>query len=147
MTNTAVENKYIILSADVQRLLAENNVGLSDILAQAALDPKEVREVSNPATPEAGAKETVTLILASAAAVAALTPLFTRLVQLYTHRPIVVEETELTAVLDGQGKPVTGPSGDPVLHWQRKKRLLEPQQPIEQSKSTIKGFGIEIAVE
>jgi hypothetical protein len=147
MNDATAENKYIMLSADVQRLLSENNVGLSDILAQAALGPNEVREVSNPATPETGAKEAVTLILASAAAVAVLTPLLTKLVRLYTHRPIVVEDTELVPTYDKQGKPLIGPSGDPVLHWQRKKRLLEPQQNNQQSKATIKGFGIEIKVE
>jgi hypothetical protein len=147
MNEVATESKYIILSADVQRLLSENNVGLNDILAQAALGPNEVREVFDPATPELGAKEVVTIILASAAAVAVLTPLLTKVVRLYTHRPIVVEDTELVPTYDKQGKPLIHPSGDPVLHWQRKKRLLEPQQNNQQSKATIKGFGIEIKVE
>ena len=62
-TAEASEDVFIMLSADVQCLLAENSVSLSDILAQSSLSADEVREVPNPAPALQGAKEAGTLSL------------------------------------------------------------------------------------
>jgi hypothetical protein len=138
---------FFVLNADVQRLFEENSISIGDILAQAQLKPADAREISNPAPPPEGAREVVTVILASAAAVAVLTPLITRVIRLYTHRPVLVEDTELVPVLDGNGKPLLQANGEPVLVWQRKKRLVEPQQPPEPAaKAAVVAPGFEISL-
>jgi hypothetical protein len=141
------EGLYIVLSAELNRLLSENSVSLTDILAKGHFSAADASIVSNPAASQQGVKEVATIILASAAAVAALTPLITRVVRLYTQRPIVVEDTELVPIYHEDGRPVFRSSGELLLQWQRKKRLLQPRQDDSvQTAATVKGYGIEFTV-
>ena len=87
----AALSSHIVLSADVRRTLSENSVSLADILTRANLAKAEAREVPDPEHPSEGAREVVTIILASAAAVAVLTPVITQILQAYARRPVVVE--------------------------------------------------------
>lgn len=93
------DGTYLVLSDDVQRALQANGVSIRDIITQSKLPPAQAQEVSNPAAPEEGAREVVTVILASAAAVAALTPLITRVIGQYLRRPVIVEDAALRSLL------------------------------------------------
>ncbi|MBR0948577.1 hypothetical protein [Bradyrhizobium liaoningense] len=142
----AADGTFIRLSPGVQRLLEENGVSLKDIIGQHSFAPGEVQQVADPGLQNEGTKEVATIILASAAAVAVLTPLIIRAIDTISRRPVVVEDVELAPTLDVSGKPVLSRTGQPVLYWKRTKRLLEAQ-PNETSVSTsVKGPGIEITL-
>ena len=138
-------SSHIVLSTDVRRTLSENGISVADILTRANLDKAEAREVGDPERPSEGAREVVTIILASAAAVAVLTPLITQILQAYARRPVVVEDVELVAISDSKGEVVHDVNGDPVLAWQAKKRLLKTEAQAVRQDTSVEGLGFKIS--
>jgi hypothetical protein len=95
----------------------------------------------DPAHEEGGEREPATIILASAAAIAALTPILKELIRSATGRPTVITEMRPVAVLDGERKPVLDQTGAPLVRWAEVSHDLTQPQSI-----TAKGFGLSITI-
>jgi hypothetical protein len=133
---------FLFLSPDVNRFLSQNDIGARELVQKAGLQIG-VRLGENPAINNAGEKEPATVLLASAAVIAALTPILRDLMRNLSGREAVVRERRLLPVEDSKGDVIRDASGAVVLHWVdvvKGQASEHPSQPIK-----IKGLGIEIS--
>jgi hypothetical protein len=137
------DETYLFVTPEFTRFLADNDIGLSDLLRQAGLDA-EVRLGKDPATDDAGHKEPATIILASAALIAAATPLLREVIRNLTGRESVVRERRLIPAEDSKGNIVYNAKGVPIVHWVDVVKGQAPDNGIQTVKIT--GFGIEISL-
>ncbi len=140
------EQIYVFLSPEIEALLADNGTNVAELLQSEGL-PVQQAFATNPATDTAGgSKEPVTIILATAAVVVALTPVLIRLIERLTSKPIILKEKVLSPVEDSHGQVVHDANGEPVLAWQVKSTIIKAEKtPKEQTRTKIKGpLAIEI---
>jgi hypothetical protein len=135
-----LEPLYLMLTPDLERLLADREIDLNELIRQA--DPNIRIEMGhNPAAGDTAEKELVTILLASAVVVSALMPTLKELIRAATNRPIVVTDLSPTPLLDGSGKPILQANGEPAVAWAKTTRDLNPNMKLK-----VKGFGIEFSI-
>ena len=133
---------FFFLAPEVEDFLIENDIGVRQILQKSGL--ATVAQLGeNPASNSAGEKEPATILLASAAVIAAATPILRELIRNISGREAVVREQHLVPVEDSKGKLVRDAEGAPILHWVDVSKGQAPDQSPQAIK--IKGFGIEIS--
>ncbi|MCA1494599.1 hypothetical protein I6F11_27335 [Ensifer sp. NBAIM29] len=132
---------YLALSPQVTAFLADNNITVSELLARANVKAS-VDLGEDPAVVGSGRKDPATIILASAAAIAAATPLLRELLRNISGKTPVIRERQLVQVKDAQNKPALNANGHPILEW----REIERSN-VGSDKISVKGFGIEISFE
>jgi hypothetical protein len=133
---TAPETYVISLPQEAQGLLAENGI---DLIAALRTDGLEVNRGSLPAgtLPEEGGKEIILALVAVGLTATMVASGITKILDaLGRNKKFLVTEHELTPVLDGEGKPIKNATGQPVMFWAEKKRLVEATQ-VTQGKSAI----------
>jgi hypothetical protein len=137
---------YILLSPTVVGVLAENDVNLCDVLTSAGYDAhRSYGESWNPAP--VGAKDITSVIVASGAVIASLTPLLIATVSSLTRRPVTVKEWVAVPAESSSGQLVKDESGTPILYWTERYRLLEPG-PSRVSKARITGpLGLSVEID
>src|SRR5258708_7895667 len=117
------ERYHLLLTPDLERLMAEKEVDLNELIRRAA--PEVKMEIGqNIAGETEGEKELVTILLASAAVIAALTPTLKELIRAATDRPIVATDMIPVPLLDNTGKPILGSNGEPAVAWAQTMRDL-----------------------
>lgn len=136
-----VERLHVFLSPEVQQVLLDHETDVEELLRKAAF-PVKVESGADPALNAMGKKEPATILLASAAVIAAATPLLRDLIRALSGRDTVIIERRLVPVQDDTGKLVRGTDGEPVLHWAEVGR--ERKEP-EAQVTKIKGLGVEIS--
>lgn len=100
---------------------------------------------SDPASDaEDDTRAVATTILASAAVIAALTPVILKIIESLTYK--IVHDTVLVPVEDSSGNVVTDSSGEPKLQWVRKAKFLESSQGNSAQEIKIKALGFEIEI-
>jgi hypothetical protein len=121
---------YVLTTPEVRAFLADNETSLGELLRSEGVQVQE-QAGANPVRAEGGSsKEPVTIILASAALVATLTPIITRVLQRFSRTPVVAEEQTLLPVLDASGAPVKDKDGQPLTYWaKRAKVVTAPETP------------------
>jgi hypothetical protein len=128
---------FCFLSQEIEALLAENQTDVVELLRHEGLDvSKGFAQVLNLRV-ESGHKEAVSVIVASAAVILALTPVLSRVIEALSHRPVVVEEQVLTPVEDGKGNLVRDEMGKPFLHWVNRTHLLMSQPGPRRDASSV----------
>lgn len=130
---------FVFLSPEVERFLTDNEIGLKDLFVKAGIKTN-VKLGQDPVSNGEGRKEPATIILASAAVIAAATPILKELIKNLSGRETAVRERRLLPVEDSKGKTVLDASGEPILHWTNVAKAQD-----EADKITIKGFGVEIS--
>ena len=133
---------FLFLAPDLERFLLKNDLDAAAIVRKCN-QQVDVSFGTNPASDVDGQKEPVTIILASAAVIAALTPILRELIRNLSGRDVVIRERRLVPVEDSKGAVVHDASGTPILHWVdvAKGQVTDAtSQPV-----TIKGFGIDIS--
>jgi hypothetical protein len=122
------DNREVLLyaSPEVEELLADNGINLVEVLRREGLEVGRGSVTEGIPSAQSGLKEPVTILLASAAVIASLTPIISKTISAITHKPVIVTEQMLVPVEDSTGKVVRDSSGNPQLHWVDRKRLLEP---------------------
>lgn len=133
---------FLFLSPDVDRFLAENSVTTRELFAKANIEA-EIQFGNNPASTGVGAKEPATILLASAALIAAATPILRELIRNLSGRDAVVRERHLLPVEDSEGNVIYNAAGAPILQWVDIAKGGAPDQAPQAIH--IKGFGIEIS--
>ncbi|SRR6266852_1400823 len=139
----SAEEKYILLSTELRNLLKERGVGISDLKNMVGT---EASLKTDPATQPEGAREPVTIILASAAAIVAATPAILQLIRTF-QRPPTVEERELVPVTDKNGNIERRPNGEAILAWRERLQVGEnkPSAGTEQ-KISMRLPGVEFGL-
>lgn len=136
------------LDQEIERLLIENGTDLPGLLRRKGLD---VRQTSGSlAVQSTGEREPVTVLLATAAVIVAMTPTLREVIRTLARRDIVVTEHEAEPLLDGNGQAIRDGDGRARVEWVERRRLLPkdggPFKATE--KYTIKGpFGFYISYE
>jgi hypothetical protein len=139
------ETVYVFASREVQGLLADSETDLVELLNREGL-PVRRGFARDPAhANDAGHKEPTSVILVSAALVAALTPTLAKIIAALSHKAVAVEEEVAVPLEDSTGRVVRGAAGEPVIHWVKRARIVEStEKPQEQSSWSIKGLGLRI---
>jgi hypothetical protein len=139
---------YVFASPEMEELLADNRTDLVELLQQEGVAVRRGSAPDPAADPTAGSKEPTTVILASAAVVAAITPLIIKVVERLTRKTALVVEKVPVALLDGNGQVVHDSSGKPIYRWVDRARVLtEQEQSPEERSVTIQGpLGIAIGI-
>ena len=139
---------FVFASPEVAELLADNSTNLVELLQQEGVAVRRGSAPDPAADPSAGSKEPATVILASAAVVAAITPLIVKVVERLTRKTALVVEKVPVALLDGNGQVVRDPSGRPIYWWADRSRIAaEQEQSPEERSVTIQGpLGIAIGI-
>jgi hypothetical protein len=115
----------VYASPEVEELLADNEIDLVELLRSEGLEVSRGSATEGIPVAEAGLKEPVTILLASAAVIASLTPIISRVISSLSHRRVVTKERLLVPVEDSIGNIVRDSGGNPLLHWVDRTRLLE----------------------
>jgi hypothetical protein len=136
---------FIFASPEIQELLADNETNLVELLNQEGIavsrgyaqDPTQNRNVGN--------KEPVSILLATAALILALTPTISKVITALSHKTVEVEEMVLLPVEDSQGNVVHDAAGNPILQWIKRKQLKEiakvlPEETSISLKAPTVGF-------
>lgn len=140
MLTSPDQSAFLVVDRDIEAILQANGLTMPQVLASAGVVGLE--PVRDPGALQ-GTREVVMIMMASAAIIAAATPLIVNTFKTMTQRPVVVKELELTALLDGNGQAVKGANGEPVLSWREKSVLLEPKQQNAPA-AEVKAYGFEI---
>jgi hypothetical protein len=133
---------FFFLSPELENYLSENDIGARELFQKAGFETA-VRLGEDPAARSTGKKEPATILLASAAVIAAATPIVRELIRNISGREAVVRERRLLPVEDSKGNEVRNTAGEPILHWVDVSKGHAPDQAPQSIK--IKGFGIEIS--
>jgi hypothetical protein len=114
----------ISASAEVDEVLADNGTDIITLLRKEGIEVQ--RGISTVATPEdSGLKEPVTIILATAALIATLTPVITKAINALSRKQIVITTTVLAPVETSDGRVVCDADGNPILQRVEKTEILE----------------------
>jgi hypothetical protein len=125
-----MEDQHEVLlfaSPEIEEVLADNRVDLVELLQREGLEVSRSMLKEQGLALEPGLKEPVSIILASAAVIAALTPAITRAISALSRKQVLVTERVLAPVETSTGEVVRDPDGRPVLHWADRARLVEPK--------------------
>src|SRR5437588_13044305 len=109
---------YVLTTPGVRAFLADNETSISELLRKEGVKVEE-QTAPNPVRREEGStKEPVTILLASAAVIATLTPMIKSILQRYSKAS--VENQVLLTVLDGSGAVVREKDADALTYWGQK---------------------------
>ncbi len=133
---------YVALSPEVLELLNDNQVDLVEELNRQGLQVRRDYR-PDPATKTDGQeREIVLIILASAAAFGAVSMGIAKIIDaLGRNKRVVVTERQLTPLLDGAGKVIRDPAGQPILYWRDGKRMIEPANVQEETSKVDASAG------
>ncbi|MBY5609286.1 hypothetical protein [Rhizobium leguminosarum] len=113
-SNQDIDEVFLSLSPEVQQALNVNGLTLEQVLDRAGVT--DLTEVADPAF-KPGQRDVFLILIGTAAAVAAATPLITNVVKTLVNKPIVARNCTLAPVFDKDGKPVTDRNGQPLMEW------------------------------
>lgn len=134
----------VFLTPEVERLLIENETDVVTLLRRSGADVSAV-----PGPPSGGGeKEPVTILLATAALVATLTPLLTRALSALSRKAVLVSESVPVAVTDASGNVVHDEHGKPVIEYVERHRFVETQPQAEpDQKAEVNALGWHVSLE
>jgi hypothetical protein len=131
---------FLIPSPEVQELLADNELSLVDVLQRDGLAIEHTAAPHPTVGADAGHKEPVTVIFASAALIAALTPTISKIIGALSHKRVVVEAVDLVPVEDSRGNVVRDAFGDPILVPKARTEIVESSRAaLETTTVGLKG--------
>ena len=130
---------FIFASPEIQELLADNETDLVELLNQEGIAVSQGYAQDPAQIGYSGNKEPVTIILASAALVVALTPTISKIITALSHKTVEVEEMVPVQVEDSQGNVVHDTAGNPFTQWVNRKQFKEiVKVPPEETSMTLK---------
>ncbi len=137
---------FVFVSAEIQELLADNQTDLVELLNREGIEVKWGFALDPTVSPDSAYKEPVSIIFASAALILALTPTISKVIAAISHKTVQVDEMVLIPVEDSQGNVVRDASGNPILHWVKRRKIMESSKDIpEESSMSLKGpMGLEL---
>ncbi|MBB4232166.1 hypothetical protein [Rhizobium mongolense] len=144
MENSKSDEQYLFFSSDILRKLHANNLSPADVLKKAGVH--DLKAVSDPAV-KAGHRDVMSILIGSSIAVAAATPLITRVLATLINKPVIVYKRELKPALDGRGEVIRDNDGQPIFVWSEASTADRgPGDPKMATKTTITRNGVELSV-
>lgn len=137
---------FFFLSPDIEELLVDNEIDLIELLQQEGIEVNQ-DFVKDPTTDaKSGHKDVTTVILASAALVLAITPIISKVIAALSHKKVVIKELVCVPVEDSGGNVVRDSSGEPILQWVERARILESSKEMRSdTQISLKGpVGLEV---
>ena len=135
---------FLLIPDDMQEALVNNGVDLGEQLKKAGCDV-EVSYASDPT--EAGTKDAVLVILASAALIVTLGPTLKSILETFLYRPVLVTEKEPVTITDDKGNIIKDEIGEVKYKWVDRARLIQPKHVESTSKTAVKFMGFEFSYE
>lgn len=141
------EELFVFTSPDIEAIFTENETNLADLLKREGCDVEQGfgKDLAKASSGDS-TREIATTILASAALVAALTPIVLKVLQSLTYKDVVVHEVVLVPVEDSDGNVIKDASGEPVMNWIKRSKILESTRDQNQQEINIKALGFEIEI-
>ena len=135
------------LDPEIERLLIENETDVPSLLRRKGFDVQQTS--GSLAVQSTGQREPVTVLLATAAVIAAMTPTLREVIRTLARRDVLVTEREAVPLLDDNGEVIRDGDGRERVEWVERQRLLPRDGgPIKATeKYVIKGFGIDLSYE
>ena len=120
---------YIELSDEIQQILSENSISISDILAQKNIDA-EVEYGIMPSSSNEGSRtrDLATIILAGSAAVLSISLAISQILSALHEKPHFVEYWAEEEIRDGDGKLILDKQGNPQTKMVKKHEIIEPSK-------------------
>ncbi|HKP53389.1 MAG TPA: hypothetical protein VJ183_12170 [Chloroflexia bacterium] len=138
--NSSELDVFISSNPELDALLADNQTNLVELLEREGIRVRRKFAQDPAANAETGTKEPVSIIIASAALIAVLTPTIQKLISALTRKSVVVEEQVLIPVEDSRGNVIMDKDGQPILHWVTRTELIESKnKPQEETSTSISG--------
>lgn len=140
---------FLFLSPDIEELLIDNETDLVELLQQEGIEVNQGFLKDPTKDAQSGHKDPTTVILASAALILAITPIVSKVIAALSHKKVVIKELVCVPVEDSSKNVVRDSSGEPILQWVERTRLLESSQKIELgTQISLKGpVGLEVTYE
>jgi hypothetical protein len=129
----------ILASPEIRELLVDNEVDIVELLRAEGLEVRRGSASEGISDAEDGLKEPVTILLASAAVIASLTPIISRIISSLTHKRVITKERVLVPVEDSKGEIIRDTAGNPILHWVERARLLESASSHDHTSLKVEG--------
>lgn len=143
--DTQEHEVFLFPSPEVQALLADNGTDLVELLKREGVEVRRGFATDPAASAASGHKDPATVIIASAALVAALTPILSQALAALTHKTLVVREEVIVPVEDSKGNVVRDANGQPLVHWVARDVIRESSMQPDGYDISIKGpLGIAI---
>jgi len=141
------EEFFLFASPDIEAIFADNGTDIVELLKREGCEV-ERGVAQDPAKANSGdsTREIATIILASAALVAALTPILLKILQSLTYKDVMVHEIMLIPVEDSAGNVVKDAYGEPVLRWVKRSKILESTRDKARQQIKVKALGFEIEI-
>jgi hypothetical protein len=138
---------FIFASPEIQELLADNQLDLVELLKQEGIEVGKGFAKDPTASGDSTQKDPTGIILASAALILAITPLISKVLTALSRRSIVIRELVCVPVEDSNGNVVRDRSGEPLLQWVERSRLLEQSEQLQSATQiSLKGpVGLEVS--
>ena len=134
--STDSEEVHVFLSPGIKALLAENATDLEGLLRSHGHDV-QARLAAGPNASQ-GEKDVALILVASAAVIAAATPLLTRLLETLGNRPVVVTRKVPRKIRTKDGKLKT--------KWIEETEVKTVQKAKVKQETQLKGLGFEISL-
>ena len=137
---------FLFLSPDIQELLIDNEIDLVELLQKEGIELNKSFGKDPTTDAKFGHKDAVTIILASAALVLAITPIISKVIAALSHKKVLVKELVCVPVEDTIGNVVKDSYGEPILQWVERTRLLESSEEMRSNiQISLKGpVGLEV---
>lgn len=124
----------------IERLLIDNETDIADLLARNGVAVQRFTGDTGSGSrwvdlDASGLKEPVTILLATAAVIAAATPLLGRLLTELSRKSVLVEELVPVPVEDSRGNILTDQDGRPIVRWVPRQRFVETTDRPDKSES------------
>lgn len=129
---------YVLTTAEIRELLADNETSLGELLREEGVEVKE--QIGENPLREQGSrtKDPVSILVATAGVIASLTPIVSRVLERFSRKPIVVKVQRLLPVLDGAGAPVKDNDGNAITYW------AEVSEILKEEKAKIPGSSFDV---
>jgi hypothetical protein len=118
----------IELPEEARELLADNGIDLITALRESGLAVRRSSEAPPVPVAEGGKEVALTIVAIGVASTLVATGIAKILDALGRNKKFVATEHVLAPVVDGDGKPLHDASGQPLLYWAERQRLVEAQQ-------------------
>lgn len=138
---------FVFASPEIEELLADNQIDLVELLKQEGIHVDKGFAKDPTITAKAGQKDPTGILLGTAAIILALTPILSKTITAISRKNVVVHELVCIPVEDSNGNVVSDSSGEPVLQWVTRARLLESSNSTDSNTQILlKGpVGFEIS--
>jgi hypothetical protein len=125
------ERIEVVLSPEVYEDLLKHNVDIMALLSDSRFDWQPTYGNSGSNEERAVAKEPAIIVLATAAAVVAATPILRDIVSALSRRPVAIRRQRLVTVRGTDGSVIVGSDGEPLREWRDEVLLVSPPGPKE----------------